>query len=188
MNINSLNIFHKWRLLLQFYKVLLITEDELIILLLLMHLLSEEYQFVTSEKLENFSNFDVNKIDKLLVRLLEKDYLWISNFNDKLTMSLTPLFNKIFHQLQDDNVIIEDKFVDINSVLITPLSFEQKLFIEQHLNDENLVNKVQSLKSNNKKTNFIKLQQLILNSDNKKSLSQFNWLITDMIDAIKKEE
>lgn len=182
------NLFDKFKILIQFYKVIGIDEDELIVLLILDQLLNFEKQFITSEDINELCNFDKHKIDKILVQLLQKKLLLIET-KDKLRMDLKPLWNKLFDYFQSKITPQQKTIVDeVNDFLEVKLSVEQEQiihnWIEQSLTKIDLKKILFAIEIKNKIITFNDLENYINNFLNKKpkQLIEFNWLLNDVDD------
>ncbi len=88
--------------LLEYYKKLKITEEELSVILMIDHLLSQNNTFITNDLLALRMNYDTVKIDDLVCSLLTKGFLEYttnpsSNF---LTTSLEPLKKTLYDEFE----------------------------------------------------------------------------------------
>ncbi len=93
--------------LIEKYKLLNLTENELAVILVMNHLLEEGNNFVTADTLSLKMSLSIKEIDKILVHLVEKNYLEYVDKGEHLTTSLKPLKERIIRELQID--ILEQK-------------------------------------------------------------------------------
>lgn len=82
-------------LLLEYYKKLRISENELSVILMIDHLLSQKNTLVTPDILCLRMNLSVKELDKIFVNLIEKGYL-LFDTDKKIKISLKPLQKKLY--------------------------------------------------------------------------------------------
>ncbi len=105
-------------ILLENYKKLAISEDELVVILLVDHFLTLGNQLVTQEMLTLHSNFDEEKVDKILTGLFKKKIIDFNSTTNGLSTSLEPLY-KTLHgvfssNFHSDNSSKHASMVDLN--------------------------------------------------------------------------
>lgn len=105
-NFHALNFFY---LLLEFYKELNISEDELLIVLMIAHILEQNDKVVTPEILEMKTNFSKDKIDKCLTNLYKRKYINFEPVDAGMSCSLEPL-KKIVCKQFEKNIFSEEEF------------------------------------------------------------------------------
>ena len=84
-NANALNFNY---ILLEFYKYLNLTEDEVMVILMINHLLSQGNELINSEILSLKMNMSNDKIDNVLSKLFTKGYIEFITKDDKLYTSI----------------------------------------------------------------------------------------------------
>ena len=87
-------------LLLENYKKLQITENQLVIVLMIDHLLSQGNPFITADLLSLKMSLDVKDIDTLIADLLTKGLLEYTTINGKTVTTLNPLKEKLYSEFQ----------------------------------------------------------------------------------------
>ncbi|MBP5574881.1 MAG: DnaD domain protein [Bacilli bacterium] len=83
-------------LLLENYKKLKISENQLVIILMIDHLVSQGNPFVTADLLSLKMTLDIKEIDALLADLLARGFVEYASVNGKTVTSLNPLREKLF--------------------------------------------------------------------------------------------
>ena len=83
-------------LLLENYKKLKISENQLVIILMIDHLVSQGNPFITADLLSLKMSLDIKEIDSLLADLLTRGFLEYVTVNGKTVTSLNPLREKLF--------------------------------------------------------------------------------------------
>ena len=87
-------------LLLDAYKKMGLSENEVMVILMVDHLLKEGNDFITPDLLALKMNFHTKEIDTLQASLMKKEFLTYENSGGKMRTSLAPLKEKLYHQLQ----------------------------------------------------------------------------------------
>lgn len=88
-------------LLLEYYKKLKITENELSVILMIDHLLGQKNNLVTPDVLSLKMNLSLKELDKIFVDLIEKGYL-LFDTGKKLKVSLKPLQKKLLERFEKE--------------------------------------------------------------------------------------
>lgn len=183
--INYFQLIDRIKLLIQFYKVIGITEDELIIILILNQLLSLEKPFITVEEISELSNFDGQKIDKILAQLIKNKFLAIKT-GKKAKMDLNFLWEKLFNHFSSISQPKPKTIIDeINVFLEVKLSSTQEAVInnwlENNLTIIDLKRILFAIETKKKKITFNDLENYINNFMTKKpkELIEFNWLVNE---------
>ena len=83
-------------LLLENYKKLKISENELAIIFMIDHLVSQGNPFITADLLSLKMSLDAKEIDNLLANLLTRGFVEYTSLNGKTVTSLNPLKEKLF--------------------------------------------------------------------------------------------
>ena len=90
------NYINKWKLLLENYNKIKITNDELILILFIMYKSDDNKKFILPSELVMYTNFSESKIEDLHSSLTSKKLIEIKmSDNGSLEMDLTLLFKKI---------------------------------------------------------------------------------------------
>ncbi|MCH5171315.1 MAG: DnaD domain protein [Erysipelotrichales bacterium] len=89
-------------LLIEHYKKMNISEDELAVILVLNHLLKQHNDIITAEDLSFKMNLDAQKIDEILSILVKKNIVNLDFARNKARLSLKPLWMKLFNQFKID--------------------------------------------------------------------------------------
>ncbi len=89
-------------LLLEYYKRLLIKEDELSVLFMLDHLILQGNEFVTPEMLALVMNYNTQTLDEIFVRLINRGLLEYRNDKGVMKTTLNPLRNRLVTEFQID--------------------------------------------------------------------------------------
>lgn len=94
-------------LLLEYYKKLRITEEELSVILMIGHLLQQKNTLITPDLLSMKMNLDAKELDKIFVTLIERGFL---NFDTgkKIKVSLKPLRKKLYECFQKELVLEQE--------------------------------------------------------------------------------
>ena len=87
-------------LLLENYKKLKISENQLVIILMIDHLLSQGNPFITADLLSLKMSLDIKEIDRLIADLLTRGLMEYATANGKTVTSLNPLKEKLYREFQ----------------------------------------------------------------------------------------
>ena len=112
-------------LLLENYKKLKISEEQVVIILMVDHLLSQNNYFVTADLLSLKMSLDIKEIDRLVADLLTRGYIEYKTLNGRTVTSLDPLKEKLYREFQLS--ISKDNEVSSNEKVSAQLNniFEQ---------------------------------------------------------------
>ncbi|QVK09012.1 DnaD family protein [Mycoplasma mycoides] len=168
-------IISKKKLLLEYYKKLNLTDNQALIILMIMYLNDQTRKMTTPNLLANYLNLSSVEIEKELELLAEKDLIEIkSDFID-----FSNLFQKI-GLLVNDSFLIEQNitfFNDLEKNLLFSLTENQKLKLLDLLKTSIKKEQVLQLSINKKLFSFeelLKEVEIFLKSTNK--FKQFDWL------------
>lgn len=89
-------------MLFDYYKKIGMNEDQLAVVVIIDHLLQQGNGLVTAELLALKMNFPVEKIDKILVSLLNKGFLDYASFKGEMQTNLLPLKKRLYREFQID--------------------------------------------------------------------------------------
>lgn len=87
-------------LLLENYKKLKISENQLAIILMIDHLVAQGNPFITADLLSLKMSLDIKEIDNLLADLLTRGFVEYATVNNKTVTSLNPLKEKLYREFQ----------------------------------------------------------------------------------------
>lgn len=155
-------------LLLEYYKKLRISENELAVILMIDHLLGQKNTFLTPDLLSLKMNLKTKELDKILVHLIEREFL-VYDIGKKTKVSLKPLQKKLYEVFQlsmaKDQEIISSKekndymqniYQVFESELKRSLSpLEQSLineWVNDGFDDETIINALKETLNKGKKT------------------------------------
>lgn len=173
---------NKWRFLLSNYKLINLSEEQLVLIMLIMNYSYYDKRFITPLEIANNSNFSENKAKNMLDYLKQTGLINIKMKKDVLEMDLSPIFNKIIIAIENLELSVEKKILydQVNEILLQPLNEQEKVILNIYL--ENKISDFQlTLIINNQKTKLT-FNELIKFIDNylkskPKSLTKYNWLI-----------
>ncbi len=95
-------------LLIEHYKALNITEDELVVIFVLNHLLKQHNDIIKAEDLSFKMNLDSRRIDEILSVLVKKNIINLEFSDSKTKLSLKPLKLKLLNQFKMDIIHEEE--------------------------------------------------------------------------------
>lgn len=87
-------------ILLDKYKQMKITEEELVVILMIDHLINQGNPFVTPDLLALKMNYSQEEIDRILASLMQKDIFKYLDKEGKITTSLDPLYKRLSNQFK----------------------------------------------------------------------------------------
>ena len=87
-------------LLLENYKKLKISENELVVIFMIDHLVAQGNPFITADLLSLKMSLDIKDIDNLIADLLTKGLLEYTTVNGRTVTSLNPLKEKLYSEFQ----------------------------------------------------------------------------------------
>lgn len=108
MSVKNYKIMNFEYLLLEFYKDMNISENELSVLLMIEHFLQDDNQLVTAEMLAYKMNFSKEEIDKYMTTLYKKKYIEFNVVDGKTTLS-TDSIKKILYKNFEKNLFTEEE-------------------------------------------------------------------------------
>ena len=107
-------------LLLENYKKLKISENQLVIIMMIDHLLTQGNPFITADLLSLKMSLDIKEIDKLMADLLTRGLMEYVTANGKTVTSLNPLKEKLYREFQIS--ISRESETDKNEIISTQLN------------------------------------------------------------------
>ena len=102
-------------LLLENYKKLKISENELAIIFMIDHLVEQGNPFITADLLSLKMVLDIKEIDSLIADLLTRGFMEYTSINGKTVTSLNPLKEKLFREYKMS--ISKENEVDSNNIV-----------------------------------------------------------------------
>ncbi|QBQ07507.1 DnaD family protein [Spiroplasma gladiatoris] len=174
-------VINKKSLLILNYSKLEINENQLAILLIIMELSNEEQKNFTPSQIAKYMYLDKDQIEQEISNLLIKELIRIEQKGKKAVLDLTPLFNKIIVNLeeQNSNLANDIKYSFIEQMLNIKLSQEDIDVIIEYINQGLSKPKILSIITENKIDNFEALKDH-LDEYVKKSktlkITRYNWL------------
>lgn len=129
-------------LLLEYYKKLRISENELSVLLMIDHLLQQKNTLITPDLLSMKMNLDVRTIDKIFVALIERGLL-VFDTGKKIKVSLKPLQKKLLEtftqEMDEDNESHSNK-EKAEAIELVQKAFEKELKKDLSPLEQSLIN------------------------------------------------
>ena len=86
-------------LLLEYYKKLKLSENDVAVILMIDHLLGQKNSLITPDLLSLKMNLSTREIDKILVSLIDRNFL-VYDVGKKIKVSLKPLHKKLYDTFQ----------------------------------------------------------------------------------------
>ena len=116
-------------LLLESYKKLQITEDELAVIFMIDHLTGQGNPFINSDLLSLKMTLDKKSIDKVLANLLTRGFIEYASQGKKTVTTLNPLKEKLFREFQMKSTFDEEtrKSKKVNDMIQNIYSEFEKL-------------------------------------------------------------
>ena len=104
-------------LLLDAYKKMDISEQEVMVILMIDHLLKDGNDFITPDLLALKMTLSTKEIDNIMASLMKKEFLTYETVDGKMVTSLNPLKTKLYKQLQ---VAMEKDRANLHSANVPP--------------------------------------------------------------------
>ena len=101
-------IINKRQFLLNYYPLINLNETDVIMLLLIENML-ETNVLVTNRELEKRMSISIEKIDKTIKRLIEKNYLCFDNYSGSNNIDTSNVYQKIIEKLCENELKNEEK-------------------------------------------------------------------------------
>ena len=154
-------------LLLENYKKLKISENELAIIFMIDHLVSQGNPFITADLLSLKMSLDIKEIDALIADLLTRGFIEYATLNGKTVTSLNPLKEKLFREFQmsvskevdnkkDREEVLSNIYATFEAELNRPLQAMEFSLIREWVDfgysDEMIVNALKEALSQGKKS------------------------------------
>ena len=154
-------------LLLENYKKLKISENELAIIFMIDHLVGQGNPFITADLLSLKMSLDIKEIDALLADLLTRGFVEYATLNGKTVTSLNPLKEKLFREFQmsvskevdnkkDREEVLSNIYATFENELNRPLQAMEFSLIREWVDfgysDEMIINALKEALSQGKKS------------------------------------
>ena len=165
-------------LLIEHYKKLNISEDELAVILVLNHLLKQHNDIITAEDLSFKMNLDAQKIDEILSILVKKNIVNLDFARNKARLSLKPLWIKLLNQFKMDILHEEEnqkeeiakQVQNVYSILekelkrtLSPIEISRiQEWFTMNYTEEDIVNAIKDLIAVNKKITIKAIDKKLL--------------------------
>ena len=156
-------------LLLENYKKLKISENELVIIFMIDHLVEQGNPFITADLLSLKMVLDIKEIDALVADLLTRGFMEYTTLNGKTVTSLNPLKEKLFREykmsISKENEVGANKAVkeQLNNIFetfqnelgrsLSPLEISRiREWVALGYDDETIINALKEALSQGKKS------------------------------------
>ena len=166
-------------LLLENYKKMKISENELAVILMVDHLIGQGNPFINKDILSLKMTMDINEIDKTLASLYTRGFLEFITQGKKTISSLNPLKEKLFREFQmassleeaskasqKVNDMLENIYGEYEKLLNRPLSQVEFSHIREWVSygysDEMIINALKEVISKNKKPTLRAVDKVLL--------------------------
>lgn len=185
MKIQNMNAMNFSYLLLEYYKSLNLGELEVVVILMIDHLLTNENDFVTTDILLLKMKLDSRAIDEIMANLVVKKYVEININKGKATISIRPL-QKILCKMFEKSIFSDEEMKENEE--------KEKLREELYTRLENGFNRQLSPIEINRVDERIKsdIDEDIIYNSIKDALSQgkysINYIDRIIVSKIKKED
>ncbi len=170
-------------LLLDNYKKLKISEEEVVVILMIDQLISQNNALITADLLSLKMNYDPLKIDDILASLLKKRYIEFKTSANGTVTSLDPLKNILFNEFklsvaeQDKNELnpsrkemtdnIYTSFEKLLNRNLSPVEVDKiTAWVEYGYSEETIINALKDALSRNKKS-LREVDRVLLNWEKK---------------------
>ncbi len=165
-------------LLLEYYKKLHLKEDEVMVIFMIDHLLGQKNKLITADLLSIKMNLKIEDIDKILVRLLEKNIIEYSQTKVMKT-SLKPLREKVYSCFEEAMKKEQETTSDKNKAAflqniyqvfekefqrsLSPVEFSMiQEWINDNFTDEQILSALKELKAKGRKPTLKAIDKILL--------------------------
>lgn len=155
-------------LLLEYYKKLRLSENEVMVILMIDHLLEQKNTLITPDLLSLKMNISSKELDKILVSLLERDLI-VYDMGKKVKVSLKPLHKKLYETFQvalskeQESLVSEKKAAYLKNIYevfekqlnrtLSPLEFSMiGEWVNDGFDDETIIRALNEALAKGKKT------------------------------------
>lgn len=115
MNFNNANALNFSYLLIEFYKKIGLNEEELAVILVLDHLLSQGNNLTNSTALALNMTYDEKRIDSIMANLYERKLIEINIVNGTVSFSINPIKNILYKKFQE-SIFTEEELTKNNEL------------------------------------------------------------------------
>ena len=155
-------------LLLEYYKKLRLSENEVVVILMIDHLLEQKNTLITPDLLSLKMNISSKELDKILVNLLERDLI-VYDMGKKVKVSLKSLHKKLYETFQvalskeQESLVSEKKAAYLKNIYevfekqlnrtLSPLEFSMiGEWVNDGFDDETIIRALNEALAKGKKT------------------------------------
>ena len=155
-------------LLLEYYKKLKLSENEVMVILMIDHLLEQKNTLITPDLLSLKMNISSKELDKILVNLLERDLI-VYDMGKKVKVSLKSLHKKLYETFQvalskeQESLVSEKKAAYLKNIYevfekqlnrtLSPLEFSMiGEWVNDGFDDETIIRALNEALAKGKKT------------------------------------
>ena len=155
-------------LLLEYYKKLRLSENEVMVILMIDHLLEQKNTLITPDLLSLKMNISSKELDKILVSLLERDFI-VYDMGKKVKVSLKSLHKKLYETFQvalskeQESLVSEKKAAYLKNIYevfekqlnrtLSPLEFSMiGEWVNDGFDDETIIRALNEALAKGKKT------------------------------------
>lgn len=155
-------------LLLEYYKKLRLSENEVMVILMIDHLLEQKNTLITPDLLSLKMNISSKELDKILVSLLERDLI-VYDMGKKVKVSLKSLHKKLYETFQvalskeQESLVSEKKAAYLKNIYevfekqlnrtLSPLEFSMiGEWVNDGFDDETIIRALNEALAKGKKT------------------------------------
>ena len=155
-------------LLLEYYKKLRLSENEVMVILMIDHLLEQKNTLITPDLLSLKMNISSKELDKILVNLLERDLI-VYDMGKKVKVSLKSLHKKLYETFQvalskeQESLVSEKKAAYLKNIYevfekqlnrtLSPLEFSMiGEWVNDGFDDETIIRALNEALAKGKKT------------------------------------
>ncbi len=178
---------NKWKMLLQHYHEINLSEKELILIMLVMHFSSADRKWIDIDYLAQYCSYEIDDINETFYELCAKKLANIEFNNGKLSFKFDLLFEKIFHlinQKEANNTILNQEVLSFLEVKLPDhfskeQCYELALLIGYNISMATLKQIIEKMQHN---TSFNELQLALYQSispQKQLKLTEVNWLKDD---------
>ncbi|AHI53668.1 putative dnad-like replication protein [Spiroplasma sabaudiense Ar-1343] len=182
INLIKTGIIHKRSLLLIYYKIIGLNENQVLIILLIMQLSNDDRKFITARELSEYMTLTTEKIDEEILKLVKLKLIKIENNKGKSVINLFPLFNQLAIICENSISDSEDE-IDVVQIIKDrfqiPMTNEQSDSLKKNLEKNISIPSLIDLIAVNNVHDFESLEKIIKTNlkSKPKALTKYNWLI-----------
>lgn len=158
-------------ILLENYKRMKISENELATILMMDHLINDGNSFITADLLSLKMSLDSKTLDTIIANLYTKGFIDIKTVDGKTQTSIQPLKDKLYHEFQisltkDNSNDADSIFEEFETLLgrpLSPVEFQKiREWIEMGYDDRTIIDACKESVKQGKK-NLRNIDKILLN-------------------------